>query len=133
MTARTAEQDRPFGWVLLHGRPQSLHSFAASDAPLEFLKLETAVFPGDLQEVDRILEADVVERNKRFFGNPVANRRVIRQVVVKDRRDVDTVRPLRSRREAEYEVSLKPSKDATIARRVCVMHFVDDDVVESFC
>src|SRR3990167_8472024 len=133
MTARTAEQNRPFGWMLFHVRPQPLHSFAASDAPLEFLKLETAVPPGDLLEVNRILEADVVERNKRFFGNPVANRRMIRQVVVKDGRDVDTVSPLRSRGEAEYEVGLNPGKDSTIARRVRVMHFVDDHIVESFC
>ena len=130
MATRTAEDQDASRRMRLHRGPQTLHALTANDSLFEFCWIKSAVSPRDLAEVHSVLDADVVKWNERLFSYSVPNGGVICQVVVKDGGNIDAVRPFRRRRQAEHEVDTNPGEHTAITRRVSVMHFVHDHIVE---
>ncbi len=128
--ARTTEEERPIGRVFFHGRPQPIHPFAAGDSLLQFGKVKSSVSPGDLPEIDGVLDANIVEGNESLFGDSLANAGVISQVVIKDGRNVDAVGTFRSRGQTKCKVTVKFREHATVARCMRMVHLVHDHIVK---
>ena len=130
MTPGTTEHDRPIGRMFLHCRPKSIHAFAACHAAFKLFEFETAVSPGDLPKIDRVLDADVMEWNKRFLCDPVADCRVMGKVVIEDTGNVHSIGTFRSSCEAQNEIRLDLGEHSAVTRRVRVVDLVDNDIVK---
>ena len=127
---RTAEDERTIGRTRHPLPPQPLHPSAILQGNFQDAGVKPAVPPWNLLEVDVVLEPPIPKGHERPFGNPVTDRRLIGEDVVKERGYIDAVGPLRSGCQAECEHTLQPGQHPAIARGLGMMHFVDHAIVE---
>ena len=135
MPARAAKHERAAGRSGLPLGPEAIHAGAAFEGDLELADIEAAIAPRDFGRVviDVILEPPIPKRHERLLRDPLADRRLVGEDVVEERRDVDAVGPLGRGREAERERPVVPRQlreHAPVARRLRVMDLVDHAGVE---
>ena len=130
MPPRTAEDERATGRGGLPLGPEPLHAGSVFQGRFEQGRIEAAVAPGDLLEVDVVLEPPIPKRHERPLRDPVADRGLGREDVVEERSHVDAVGPLGRGREAEREAALKPRQHTPIAGGLGMVHLVDYAVIK---
>ena len=138
MPPRTAEDERATGRGGLPLGPEAFHAGRVFQGRFEHGRIEAAVAPGDFCSVvvDVIFEPPIPKRHERPLRDPVADRGLGREDVVEERGHVDAVCPLGRGREAERERRgsprqlRQPREHAAVARRLGVVHLVDDAVIK---
>ena len=83
--------------------PKAFHAGSVFQGRFEHGRIEAAVAPGDLLEVDVVLEPPIPKRHERPLRDPVADRGLGREDVVEERGHVDAIGPLGRGREAKRE------------------------------
>ena len=132
MRDAAAEHKRPLAGLIGPSLPQRLHSLLGLDRARKHCGIEPAVPPRDTSRrvIDFVRQAKVVERHQAANGNAARDPGLVSDVVVEQSTDIGRVGAVRRGSQPQKELRIHGCEDAPIRVRRCVVHFVNDDVVE---
>ena len=126
MALRAAEDYRSGSRVHPPRCPESGHAITVLDALFKNTRIKTSVPPWDLLKIHVVLKPHIVERDKRTLGDSIAYRCLPCENIIEETGNIDSITPLRGRGQSQYEGSIQHGKHLPIARRLGMVHLVND-------